>query len=55
MRTKAEIQEITSIRQRQIAPLFTEHCDTEQLAYNLSAFKPGDEIEITLKMHGTSL
>jgi hypothetical protein len=24
------------------------------LAYNLSAFKPGDEIEITLKMHGTS-
>jgi hypothetical protein len=24
------------------------------LAYNLDAFKPGDEIEITLKMHGTS-
>ena len=37
-----------------IAPLFTEHADTEQLAYNLDAFKPGDEIEITLKMHGTS-
>lgn len=37
-----------------IAPLFSEHADTEQLAYNLSAFKPGDEIEITLKMHGTS-
>lgn len=37
-----------------IAPLFTEHADTEQLAYNLGAFKPGDEIEITLKMHGTS-
>ena len=37
-----------------IAPLFTEHADTEQLAYNLSVFKPGDEIEITLKMHGTS-
>lgn len=37
-----------------VAPLFTEHADTEQLAYNLSAFKPGDEIEITLKMHGTS-
>ena len=36
------------------APLFKEHADTEQLAYNLSAFKPGDEIEITLKMHGTS-
>lgn len=37
-----------------IAPLFSEHADTEQLAYNLSAFKPGDEIEITLKLHGTS-
>ena len=37
-----------------IAPLFYEHKDTEQLAYNLTAFKPGDEIEITLKMHGTS-
>ena len=39
---------------RSIAPLFYEHIDTEQLAYNLAAFKPGDEIEITLKMHGTS-
>ena len=37
-----------------VSPLFIEHADTEQLAYNLSAFKPGDEIEITLKMHGTS-
>lgn len=37
-----------------IAPLFAEHADTEQLAYNLSAFKPGDEIEISLKLHGTS-
>ena len=37
-----------------VAPLFAEHADTEQLAYNLSAFKPGDEVEITLKMHGTS-
>lgn len=37
-----------------IAPQFAEHADTEQLAYNLSAFKPGDEIEISLKMHGTS-
>ena len=37
-----------------IAPLFAEHADTEQLAYNLFAFKPGDEIEISLKMHGTS-
>lgn len=37
-----------------VAPLFMEHADTEQLAYNLGAFKLGDEIEITLKMHGTS-
>ena len=37
-----------------IAPLFSEHADTEQLAYNLGAFKAEDEIEITLKMHGTS-
>lgn len=36
------------------APLFSEHADTEQLAYNLHAFKPGDQVEITLKMHGTS-
>ena len=37
-----------------VAPLFAEHADTEQLAYNLDAFRCGDEIEITLKMHGTS-
>ena len=46
-----------NIRKKKIAsmaPLFAEHADTEQLPYNLSAFKIGDEIEITLKMHGTS-
>ena len=37
-----------------ISPLFMEHADTEQLAYNLSAFRAGDLVEITLKMHGTS-
>ena len=37
-----------------VAPLFTEHADTEQLAYNLGAFKTGDLIEVSLKMHGTS-
>ena len=37
-----------------IAPLFLEHADTEQLAYNLEAFRGGDIVEITLKMHGTS-
>lgn len=37
-----------------IAPLFAEHADTEQLAYNLGDFRGGDQIEITLKLHGTS-
>ena len=37
-----------------IAPLFAEHADTEQLVYNMEAFKPDDLVEITLKMHGTS-
>jgi hypothetical protein len=37
-----------------IAPLFVEHADTEQLAYNMGAFKNGDLVEITLKIHGTS-
>ena len=37
-----------------VSLLFAEHADTEQLAYNLADFKPGDEIEITLKIHGTS-
>ena len=37
-----------------ISPLFKEHSDTEQLAYNLSAFHVADLVEITLKMHGTS-
>lgn len=41
-------------KQHTIAPTFYEHADTEQLAYNLDAFKAGDEVEITLKMHGTS-
>lgn len=42
------------ISKAEIAPLFAEHVDTEQLAYNLGAFKEGDLIEITCKMHGTS-
>lgn len=36
------------------APTFYEHVDTAQLAYNLGQFKPGDIVELTLKMHGTS-
>lgn len=35
-------------------PLFEEHKDTAQLAYNMSAFKPGDTVYITRKLHGTS-
>lgn len=37
-----------------IAPTFYEHVDTAQLAYNLAAFKTGDVVQLTLKMHGTS-
>ena len=44
----------TRKRKAPIAPLFMEHADTEQLAYNLGAFKSGDNVEITLKIHGTS-
>lgn len=40
--------------QREKFPFFIEHVDTEQLAYNRDAFKPGDTCYITLKMHGTS-
>ena len=35
-------------------PLFEEHKDTAQLDFNISAFKPGDLVTLTLKMHGTS-
>lgn len=37
-----------------VYPEFSMHSDTEQLAYNLDKFHPGDQISITLKMHGTS-
>ena len=45
----------TRKKREPIAPLFAKHADTEQLNYNLNAFKPDDQIEITLKMHGTSM
>ena len=44
----------TRKKRASIAPLFAEHADTEQLTYNLNQFCPGDLIEITLKIHGTS-
>ena len=37
-----------------IYPEFSMHTDTEQLAYNLDKFHPGDQVSITLKLHGTS-
>lgn len=37
-----------------IYPNFDMHADTEQLDYNLDAFKPGDTLNLSLKMHGTS-
>lgn len=39
---------------KNFAPTFYEHIDTKQLAYNYAAFKAGDEVQLTLKMHGTS-
>lgn len=41
-------------REKVSYPFFTEHRDTEQLAYNKSAFKEGDIIYLTRKLHGTS-
>lgn len=35
-------------------PLFAQHCETEQLDYNMDVFQVGDEIIITEKCHGTS-
>ncbi len=37
-----------------VYPEFAMHSDTEQLAYNLDKFNPGDQLNMTLKMHGTS-
>lgn len=37
-----------------VYPEFAMHADTQQLAYNLGEFKPGDVINMSLKMHGTS-
>lgn len=35
-------------------PFFSEHIDTSQLDYNLNAFKEGDIVYLTRKLHGTS-
>ena len=52
--TNGRVGNHTRKKKVNIAPLFAEHADTEQLAYNLDDFKTNDEVEITLKMHGTS-
>ena len=39
---------------KNFAPTFYEHIDTQQLAYNYGKFHAGDEVQLTLKMHGTS-
>lgn len=55
-KTSSKTKKVNKVRKHTapIAPLFIEHADTEQLNYNLDAFKAGDQIEITLKMHGSS-
>lgn len=45
---KSKIKEIISY------PYFDEHIDTSQLDYNLHAFKEGDIVYLTRKLHGTS-
>ena len=35
-------------------PFFSEHIDTSQLDYNLNAFKEGDIVYLSRKLHGTS-
>lgn len=47
-KNKKEVKETISY------PLFKEHVDTAQLAYNMNAFKAGDTIYLTRKLHGTS-
>jgi len=41
-------------KKENLYPLFEQHIDTAQLAYNTNRFKEGDQCVITLKMHGTS-
>lgn len=53
-RTSPKVSGKKSEKRYLVSPLFLEHVDTAQLAYNLSEFHDGDLVEITLKMHGTS-
>ena len=49
-----ERKERPHIPRGNISPWLRKHCDTFYLDYNLDKFKVGDQIEITVKMHGTS-
>ena len=53
---RGRVSEGNKTRKRSVplAPTFAEHADTEQLAYNLGAFKVGDDLEFTLKTHSPS-
>lgn len=57
-KTKISAGKKTSYKGRKaegvVYPEFAMHTDTQQLAYNLNEFRPGDKINMTLKMHGTS-
>jgi len=45
-------QKNNKIKVKDKYPMFSEHKNTKQLAYNLQGFKRGDICYITLKMHG---
>ena len=53
-RTQSAAGNRTRKRKANIAPLFAEHIETEQLPYNLNKFRAGDILDISLKCHGTS-
>lgn len=56
-RGKRPVQRVQTKKQKRKAedfPLFEEHKDTAQLDYNISNFKTGELVTVTLKMHGTS-
>ena len=56
-RGKRPVQRAQTKKQKRKAedfPLFEEHKDTAQLDYNISNFKAGELVTVTLKMHGTS-
>lgn len=43
-----------NVKEKESYPLFEQHIDTSQLAYNTHSFKVGDICTISLKLHGTS-